>query len=48
MGSELVGFALIWWLTTKTGSGITLAMATMVYVIAGLLISRDMSRESPT
>lgn len=48
MGSELVGFALIWWLTTKTGSGITLAMATIVTYLpiivlgpfAGTLVDR--------
>jgi DHA3 family macrolide efflux protein-like MFS transporter len=48
IGSELVGFALIWWLTLQTGSGLTLAMATVVTYLpiivlgplAGTLVDR--------
>ncbi len=32
-GSQLVQFALVWWLTEKTGSGVVLAMATMAAVL---------------
>lgn len=41
MGSELVGFALIWWLTVETGSGVTLTTAAIVtylpYIVLGPL-----------
>jgi DHA3 family macrolide efflux protein-like MFS transporter len=48
LGSELVQFALVWWLTTTTGSATVLALATMMAVlprvfvspIAGVLIDR--------
>ena len=48
LGSELVQFALVWWLTTTTGSATVLAVATMMAVlprvfvspIAGVLIDR--------
>jgi len=48
LGSELVQFALVWWLTTTTGSAMVLAVATMMAVlprvfagpIAGVLVDR--------
>jgi DHA3 family macrolide efflux protein-like MFS transporter len=48
LGTELVQFALVWWLTTATGSATVLALATMMAVlprvfvspIAGVLIDR--------
>ncbi len=47
-GSQLVQFALVWWLTEKTGSGVVLTMATLVAVLpqvclgpfAGALVDR--------
>jgi len=39
IGSELVGFALIWWLTLETGSGLTLAMATVVTYLPIIALS---------
>jgi len=51
-GSQLVHFALIWWLTVKTGSGTVLAMATIVGIlpqiilgpVAGALVDRGNRR----
>ena len=48
LGTELVQFALVWWLTTTTGSATVLALATMMAVlprvfvspIAGVLVDR--------
>jgi DHA3 family macrolide efflux protein-like MFS transporter len=37
-GSQLVGFALVWWLTEKTGSGVVLAMATMAAVLPQVVL----------
>jgi DHA3 family macrolide efflux protein-like MFS transporter len=37
-GSQLVHFALIWWLTVKTGSGTVLAMATIVGILPQILL----------
>jgi DHA3 family macrolide efflux protein-like MFS transporter len=39
LGSELVQFALIWWLTTTTGSATMLAVATMMGVLPRILVS---------
>jgi DHA3 family macrolide efflux protein-like MFS transporter len=39
LGSELVQFALIWWLTTTTGSATTLALAAMMAVLPRVLVS---------
>jgi DHA3 family macrolide efflux protein-like MFS transporter len=39
LGSELVQFALIWWLTTTTGSATTLALATMMAVLPRVFVS---------
>ena len=51
-GSQLVHFALIWWLTVQTGSGTVLAMATIVGIlpqiilgpVAGALVDRGNRR----
>ncbi len=37
-GSQLVGFALVWWLTEKTGSGVVLTLATMAVVLPQVLL----------
>lgn len=39
LGSQLVGFALVWWLTETTNSAITLAIATTVSVLPGIIIA---------
>lgn len=39
LGSELVQFALVWWLTTTTGSAIVLTLATMMAVLPRVFIS---------
>lgn len=39
LGSELVQFALVWWLTTTTGSAIVLALATMMAVLPRVFVS---------
>ncbi len=39
LGSELVQFALVWWLTTTTGSATILALATMMAVLPKVLVS---------
>jgi DHA3 family macrolide efflux protein-like MFS transporter len=39
LGSELVQFALVWWLTTTTGSATVLAMASMMAVLPRVLVS---------
>ncbi|MFN2166614.1 MAG: MFS transporter, partial [Anaerolineae bacterium] len=38
LGSELVQFALVWWLTITTGSATTLALATMMAVLPRVLV----------
>jgi len=38
LGSALVQFALVWWLTQKTGSATVLATATLVAVLPGIFI----------
>ena len=38
LGSMLVQFALVWWLTQTTGSATVLAMATLVAVLPGIVI----------
>ena len=38
VGSQLVQFALVWWLTQKTGSATVLATATMVAILPQVLI----------
>jgi MFS transporter, DHA3 family, macrolide efflux protein len=38
-GSQLVGFALVWWLTEKTGSGVVLTLATMAAVLPQVLLA---------
>ncbi len=38
LGSMLVQFALIWWLTQKTGSATVLAIATLVGMLPGIVI----------
>lgn len=38
LGSSLVQFALVWWLTQETGSATVLATATLVAVLPGILI----------
>lgn len=38
LGSRIVQFALVWWLTKTTGSGTVLAMATMAAVIPGVVL----------
>ena len=37
-GSQLVQFALVWWLTQKTGSGVVLTLATMAAVLPQVLL----------
>jgi DHA3 family macrolide efflux protein-like MFS transporter len=39
LGSELVQFALVWWLTTATGSATVLALATMMAVLPRVFVS---------
>jgi DHA3 family macrolide efflux protein-like MFS transporter len=39
LGSELVQFALVWWLTTTTGSAMILALATMMAVLPRVFVS---------
>ncbi len=39
LGSELVQFALVWWLTSTTGSATILALATMMAVLPRVLVS---------
>jgi DHA3 family macrolide efflux protein-like MFS transporter len=39
LGSELVQFALVWWLTTSTGSATILALATMMAVLPRVFVS---------
>jgi DHA3 family macrolide efflux protein-like MFS transporter len=39
LGSELVQFALVWWLTTTTGSAVVLALATMMAVLPRVFVS---------
>ena len=39
LGSELVQFALVWWLTTTTGSATVLALATMMAVLPKVFVS---------
>ena len=38
LGSMLVQFALVWWLTQTTGSATVPAMATLVAVLPGIII----------
>src|SRR4051794_36486257 len=38
LGSGLVQFALVWWLTTETGSATVLALATMVAMLPAICI----------
>jgi DHA3 family macrolide efflux protein-like MFS transporter len=38
VGSQLVQFALVWWLTQSTGSATVLAMATLAAVLPGVLL----------
>ncbi len=38
LGSELVQFALVWWLTESTGSATVLAMATLVGLLPGIFV----------
>ncbi len=38
MGSRLVQFSLVWWLTRETGSGTVLAMATLVAVLPQIIL----------
>ena len=38
LGSSLVQFALVWWLTASTGSATVLATATMVAILPGIVI----------
>ncbi len=38
LGSQLVGFALIWWLTVKTGSATVLATATLISLLPGIIL----------
>lgn len=39
LGSHLVGFALVWWLTETTGSATILAIASTVSILPGILIA---------
>ncbi|UCC63221.1 MAG: MFS transporter [Anaerolineae bacterium] len=39
LGSELVQFALVWWLTTTTGSATVLALGTMMAVLPRIFVS---------
>lgn len=38
MGSQLVQFALVWWLTKITGSATVLAFATMMALLAQIVL----------
>lgn len=38
LGSNLVQFALVWWLTMETGSATVLAFATMMAVVPGIVV----------
>ena len=38
MGSRLVQFSLVWWLTRETGSGTILATATLVAILPGVIL----------
>ena len=38
VGSRLVQFALVWWLTESTGSATVLAMATLVAILPGVIL----------
>jgi len=38
IGSQVAGFALVWWLTKTTGSATVLATATMVAILPGVLL----------
>jgi len=38
IGSQVAGFALVWWLTETTGSATVLATATMVTLLPGILL----------
>ena len=38
LGSRLVQFSLVWWLTRETGSGTILAMATLVALLPGIIL----------
>ncbi|MGD9403637.1 MAG: MFS transporter [Anaerolineae bacterium] len=38
VGSQLVQFALVWWLTETTGSATVLAMATLVAILPGVIL----------
>jgi DHA3 family macrolide efflux protein-like MFS transporter len=38
IGSRLVQFALVWWLTRETGSGTVLATATLVAILPGIIL----------
>ncbi|RPI48802.1 MAG: MFS transporter, partial [Chloroflexi bacterium] len=38
VGSRLVQFALVWWLTRETGSGTILATATLVAILPGVIL----------
>jgi DHA3 family macrolide efflux protein-like MFS transporter len=46
LGSSLVQFALVWWLTQETGSATVLATATLVAVLPGIVIG-PLRRLSP-
>lgn len=39
LGSSLVQFALVWWITQQTGSAVYLAMATLVAILPEVLLS---------
>lgn len=39
LGSQLVQFALVWWLTRTTGSATVLALATMMGVVPEIAVS---------
>ncbi len=38
VGSQVAGFALVWWLTKTTGSATVLAMATMAAILPGVIL----------
>ena len=38
LGSGLVQFALVWWITQETGSAATLAMATFVAILPEVIL----------
>ncbi|MBU1879365.1 MAG: MFS transporter, partial [Chloroflexi bacterium] len=38
LGSTLVQFALVWWLTSTTGSATILAMASLVAILPGVVL----------